>query len=177
MAVAIILFTTLFSTASGDIYFYHNDPFGNPVTITDSDGKVVWKTDDIQNNTLFNGQIEIDETGLIFDGSRYFDPEIGRYLTPDRKTRNHNPYFPKLDDQMKYTNLITKRKNEITVLNNNPSWRKVSTPIWLLKPINLFRNSEPNQNNKIVYTADILNPISIMERSRRMITNRLHGLL
>ena len=177
MAVALILFTTHFSTATGDIYFYHNDPFGNPVTITDSGGKVVWNDESELNDTYLPPTFEIDKTGLIYDGSRYYDPETGRYLTPDRQVMSPNPYIPKLDDQIKNTNLITTQNREVAKLRNKPTWTALNDPLWWFSLENTFQSRDPNQDINKAFIVDLLNPISIIKSSKRMITHRLHGLL
>ncbi len=78
------------------VYFYHTDHLGTPQVITDSAGSVVWRADylpfgktviqslsSIENNLRFPGQYYDEETGLHYNWHRYYDPETGRYLTPD----------------------------------------------------------------------------------------------
>ena len=77
------------------IYYYHNDHLGTPQKMTDSSGTVVWTADylpfgtvgvtvnTIENNLRFTGQYFDAESGLHYNYHRYFDPETGRYLTPD----------------------------------------------------------------------------------------------
>ncbi len=78
------------------VYFYHTDHLGTPQVITDSVGSVVWKADylpfgktviqslsSIENNLRFPGLYYDEETGLHYNWHRYYDPETGRYLTPD----------------------------------------------------------------------------------------------
>jgi len=81
---------------TGKFYFYHNNYLGTPVLMTDGTGTVVWEADykpfgeasvnpnsAVVNNFRFAGQYYDDETGLHYNYHRYYDPKIGRYLTPD----------------------------------------------------------------------------------------------
>jgi len=79
----------------------HNDPLGTPQALTDESGQVVWTAsydpfgkatvnedpDNDGNTVTLNvrmpGQYEDVETGLYYNGYRYYSPETGRYLTSD----------------------------------------------------------------------------------------------
>jgi RHS repeat-associated protein len=79
--------------------YYHNDVNGLPERLTDSDGETVWsatfqiwgntaqETRDlgygINQNLRFQGQYLDRETGLHYNTFRYYDPDIGRFTTPD----------------------------------------------------------------------------------------------
>jgi len=52
---------------------YEYDPYGRTVTHTG--------TADLKHK--FTGQEEDDSTGLYYYGARYYDPQIGRFVTPD----------------------------------------------------------------------------------------------
>jgi len=78
------------------VYYYHTDHLGAPQAVTDNSGGIVWKADylpfgkvivsplsTIENNLRFPGQYYDMETGLHYNWHRYYDPETGRYLTPD----------------------------------------------------------------------------------------------
>lgn len=83
--------------ASGQdqIYFYHNDHLGSPGFMTDQSRNFVWTgsfepfgnavsvSGSITNNLRFSGQYFDKETGLNYNGNRYYDPSIGRYIRPD----------------------------------------------------------------------------------------------
>lgn len=76
-------------------YFYHNDNLGTPQTLTDTEGKVVWlanynsfgaisiEKEEVGNNLRLPGQYYDEETGLHYNWHRYYEPETGRYLSPD----------------------------------------------------------------------------------------------
>ncbi len=81
---------------NSQIYYYHNDHLGTPQTMTDSTGTTVWKAtyepfgkatvtvtvSTITNNLRMLGMYA-DETGLYYNGHRYYDPKIGRYISSD----------------------------------------------------------------------------------------------
>jgi RHS repeat-associated protein len=74
---------------------YIHDSLGPPQKLIAQNGEIVWSarydafgkaTVDIatvENNLRFPGQYFDTETGLHYNWHRYYDPEIGRYLTPD----------------------------------------------------------------------------------------------
>ena len=81
---------------NGNSYFYHTDPIGTPREITDKRGDIVWTGDyetlglcdvsdesSIESHFRFQGQYFDKETGLHYNGFRYYDPETGRYITKD----------------------------------------------------------------------------------------------
>jgi RHS repeat-associated protein len=75
---------------------YHTDHLGTPRELTDERGRIVWSADydvyghintlhaaDTDNQLRFPGQYEDRETGLYYNFHRYYDPDLGRYLTQD----------------------------------------------------------------------------------------------
>ena len=95
--VVAILLSLFPLTASGEeVYFYHTDNFGTPMVMTDINGAVVWRSDElpfgeeyetiespIQNNRRYLGKELDEETGLIYMGARFLDPATGRFNRPD----------------------------------------------------------------------------------------------
>ena len=82
--------------AEGEYYYYHNEHLGTPQKLTDADGATVWSAlyssfgeaqvipaSTIENNLRFPGQYFDTETGLHYNFFRYYDPSIGKYITPD----------------------------------------------------------------------------------------------
>ncbi|MBD9456397.1 RHS domain-containing protein [Pseudomonas sp. PDM05] len=81
------------------IRYYHNDLNGLPEQLTETDGHNVWSAtyrvwgstleevrepDYIEEQNLrFQGQYLDRETGLHFNTFRFYDPEVGRFTTPD----------------------------------------------------------------------------------------------
>ena len=76
-------------------YLYHCDHLGAPVRLTDAAGQVVWeaayaafgaarvRVAAVSQPWRRAGQYADAETGLYYNRLRYYDPRLGRYLTPD----------------------------------------------------------------------------------------------
>ena len=77
------------------LYYYINDHLATPQRLITGEGTVVWQAaalpfgrtqvqlGTVQNNLRFPGQYFDAETGLHYNWNRYYDPETGRYLSPD----------------------------------------------------------------------------------------------
>jgi len=81
------------------IRYYHNDLNGLPQQLTEPDGHTVWQAryrvwgntvEEIrepyyieEQNLRFQGQYLDRETGLHYNTFRFYDPDIGRFTTPD----------------------------------------------------------------------------------------------
>jgi RHS repeat-associated protein len=81
------------------IRHYHNDLNGLPEQLTETDGSVVWQAryrtwgntlEEVrephvieEQNLRFQGQYLDRETGLHYNTFRFYDPDIGRFTTPD----------------------------------------------------------------------------------------------
>ncbi len=84
-------------------YFYHNDHLGGVNVITDINGAEVQRNEydpwgsvsrsvgSIDPTHRFTGKELDPETGLYYYGGRYYDAEIGRFISPD-------PFVPQFDD-------------------------------------------------------------------------------
>ncbi|MGZ0713712.1 RHS repeat-associated core domain-containing protein, partial [Pseudomonas palleroniana] len=77
-------------------YHYQLDHLGTPQELTDNEGEIVWSAHyraygeiarldvgKIDNPLRFQGQYFDAESGLHYNRYRYYNPDIGRYLTPD----------------------------------------------------------------------------------------------
>ena len=77
-------------------YQYQLDHLGTPQELTAQDGEIVWSAhyraygeitrldiNKIDNPLRFQGQYFDPESGLHYNRHRYYNPDIGRYLTPD----------------------------------------------------------------------------------------------
>ncbi|WP_353630343.1 RHS repeat-associated core domain-containing protein [Pseudomonas poae] len=77
-------------------YHYQLDHLGTPQELTDPDGEIVWSAHyraygeisrldagKVDNPIRFQGQYFDQESGLHYNRHRYYNPDIGRYLTPD----------------------------------------------------------------------------------------------
>jgi len=91
------------------VYYYHSDHLGSTSAMTDEDGKIVKE----QVNLPFGEQIsggekygftgkEHDETGLQYFGARYYDPEIGRFVTVDSAQDGVNWFSYALNNPLKF---------------------------------------------------------------------------
>lgn len=85
----------------GTMYWIHTDHLGTPLAVTDADRRIVWratyepfgKANTIEDpdrdgiritlNLRFPGQYADAESGTHYNLMRDYDPETGRYLTPD----------------------------------------------------------------------------------------------
>ncbi|MFA4842653.1 MAG: RHS repeat-associated core domain-containing protein, partial [Candidatus Omnitrophota bacterium] len=96
------------------ISYYHSDHLGSSNVISDKDGALVQKieyapygaiasteprTPNPVPKYLYTGK-ELDGTGLYYYGARYYDPEIGRFITPD--TIVQAPYDPQSFNRYSY---------------------------------------------------------------------------
>jgi RHS repeat-associated protein len=77
-------------------FFYLNDPAGSPDTLVDARGEVACRMERTVWGKLvpaegartitpfrFQGQYDDEETGLSYNRFRYYDPELGRYISRD----------------------------------------------------------------------------------------------
>ncbi|MBK5544340.1 RHS repeat protein [Pseudomonas sp. TH04] len=77
-------------------FHYQLDHLGTPQELTDPDGEIVWSAhyraygeiarldvNKIDNPLRFQGQYFDPESGLHYNRHRYYNPDSGRYLTPD----------------------------------------------------------------------------------------------
>ncbi|MDP2905938.1 MAG: RHS repeat-associated core domain-containing protein, partial [Candidatus Omnitrophota bacterium] len=120
--------------------FYHSDHLGSSNVISGKDGKLVQYCEYTPYGTtarnvviaspvgakqspvkhLFTGK-ELDATGLYFYGARYYDPEIGRFITAD--TIVQAPYDPQSLNRYSYC-----RNNPINYVD--PTGHSWWTSIW-----------------------------------------------
>jgi RHS repeat-associated protein len=77
-------------------YHYQLDHLGTPQELTNPDGEIAWSAHyraygeiarldvgKVDNPLRFQGQYFDQESGLHYNRHRYYNPDIGRYLTPD----------------------------------------------------------------------------------------------
>ncbi len=128
-AASLLIILLSLTSALGEVFFYHTDNFGTPMAMTDMSGEVVWRADElpfgeeyetvenpIKNDRRFLGK-ELDEsTGLICMGSRYLDPDTGRFTQPD-PVRLVDPATGKINQEML---LNPQRQNRYVYGLNNP---------------------------------------------------------
>lgn len=85
------------SNINPSIHLYHCDHIGTPNALVDENGRVVWEgefdpfgntiklnsTDKLYQPIRMQGQHYDEESGLYYNRHRYYDPNIGRYITQD----------------------------------------------------------------------------------------------
>ncbi|TNF79428.1 type IV secretion protein Rhs, partial [Pseudomonas sp. ICMP22404] len=80
-------------------FYYHLDHLGTPQELTNYGGQIVWSAryhgygkvreiehgggEQLEQPLRFQGQYFDPESGLHYNRNRYYNPETGRYLTPD----------------------------------------------------------------------------------------------
>ncbi|MDP2932874.1 MAG: RHS repeat-associated core domain-containing protein, partial [bacterium] len=112
------------SAASDEVIsYYHSDHLGSSNVITDQNGNQVGLTEfspygSVSKQTgsydpkfKFTGK-ELDNTGLYFYGARYYDPQIGRFITADPTIQQ--PYDPQDLNRFAYC-----RNNPINLIDPN----------------------------------------------------------
>lgn len=94
-AMLLVLAFSFSAVAADQIFFYHTDPAGTPMAMTNSSGAVVWQADykpfgeentvttSPKNDRRFVGKEKDEETGLSYFGARYEDAKIGRFIAVD----------------------------------------------------------------------------------------------
>ncbi|WP_256671977.1 RHS repeat domain-containing protein, partial [Pseudomonas sp. SG-MS2] len=78
------------------VYYFHTDQIGTPLEMSNSEGEIVWQAtyrswgaieslavNAIEQNLRFQGQYFDYDTGLHYNTLRYYDPEVGKFLTQD----------------------------------------------------------------------------------------------
>ncbi len=91
--------TRVAAVTGTEVDFYHNDHLGSTNVITDATGQARSLTEYEPfgkisrfekygtkiNNTwaFFNSKLFDEESGLYYYGARYYDPKLGRFITPD----------------------------------------------------------------------------------------------
>ncbi|MGD9153955.1 MAG: RHS repeat-associated core domain-containing protein, partial [Bacillota bacterium] len=101
----------------GTIYYTHRDHLGSSSVVTDSTGKVVnwnanypygenWQvspagTIDLDKHR-FTGKETDASSGLIYFGARFYDPEVGRFISVDPAKQELNWYAYCGDNPVKY---------------------------------------------------------------------------
>src|SRR5262245_59493606 len=75
---------------------YYNDDLRARPELTDESGQCLWSARHevfgnvgvvigvkVESNIRYQGQYEDSETGLFYNNFRYYDPDVGRYITQD----------------------------------------------------------------------------------------------
>jgi RHS repeat-associated protein len=150
------------------LYYFHTDQIGTPLEMTDVDGSIVWQAtykawgevetfaiNEVEQNLRFQGQYFDDETGLHYNTFRYYDPQVGRFITQDPigldGGMNLYRYVPNPTawiDPWGWECWSTARKNHW----KNTATEEMSKPVSIYSPRNLARmagGQPPNITAKI----------------------------
>ena len=96
VAVLMIAASSVISANEGIVTYYHTDELGSPIASSNQYGNSRWSEnyepygDRVENSQAstddalwFTGKVEDSDTGLVYMNARYYDPEIGRFVSPD----------------------------------------------------------------------------------------------
>ena len=127
-ALLLVLTFGYSAMAAEQVLFYHTDPAGTPLAMTNSSGAVVWKADykpfgeentvtgTAVNGKRFVGKEKDEETGLSYFGARYEDAKIGRFIAVDQ-VRAVNTKTSKTNEKVLSN---PQRLNSYAYASNNP---------------------------------------------------------
>jgi RHS repeat-associated protein len=149
--------------AADKVYFYHTDPAGTPIAMSNSTGAIAWKATykpfgeehsinpaTIENNERFVGKEKDKETGLQYFGARYMKDKIGRFLSPD-------PVGP-VDEKTNKTNyaMLTnpQRLNRYAYALNNPYRYVDPDGLFTITILEYGERSGPTYGAQIAVTGD-----------------------
>lgn len=117
-------------------FFFHKDAVGSTVAVTDAGGNTAWTgaytpfgllredaprtlTKERIRYLFADGEYESD-IGLYYFGARYYDPSIGRFLSPDKT-------IPRLDDPQSLNSYAYARNNPLSRIDPNGEADKPAT--------------------------------------------------
>jgi len=115
------------------VAYFHSDHLGSSNIITNQAGNLIQNCEYLPygefstksginaTNYYFTGKELDDETGLMFFGARYYDPQIGRFITPD--TIIQSPYDPQSFNRYSYC-----RNNPINLID--PTGHSFLSDVW-----------------------------------------------
>ena len=97
----------------GKTYYYGTDHLGSTTLITDATGETVWsgavtpfadqESSDDGESVLFTGKELDHDTGLYYFNARWYDPELGRFISEDPIRDGQNWYIYCGNNPIKYT--------------------------------------------------------------------------
>ena len=94
-----------------DVFFFVNDHLGSPRKVLNAVSAVVSELDylpfgtemtDSNEDFKYTGKEQDLDSGLHYYGARYYDADIGRFITPDTVEAFPNPYVYVANNPMKY---------------------------------------------------------------------------
>ncbi|WP_147296204.1 RHS repeat domain-containing protein [Chromobacterium violaceum] len=160
------------------VYYYHTDHLGTPQALTDEQGLLALEMDyqawgqareviadaagkaGIRNPFRFQGQYHDDESGLHYNRHRYYDPEIGRFISRDpiglKGGYNLFAYAPNTIEWVDPFGLTKLRETDPKAR----SLSNVQTRCWYLR-----------EESKIGYQIDCTKPIKQQARQAARLRN------
>jgi RHS repeat-associated protein len=132
--------------AGADTHWYHCDALGSPRKMTREDGDTVWSalyypfgetnTSGKADNTHdFTGKEYDSEMGLNYFCQRYYDPQIGRFITLDpfggytEVPQTQNRYVYCMNNPLKYIDPLG-LKNQIDIVRDI-GWDEINQCYWM----------------------------------------------
>jgi RHS repeat-associated protein len=113
----ILLLSVPFSFAYS-VEFFHSDHLGSPSVVSSGSGSVVWSSDydvfgatlnEVGSNKVNYNSKEKDNTGLLYFGARYYNPQTGRFISADTvkgdviDVQGQNRYIYTKNNPLRYT--------------------------------------------------------------------------
>ena len=95
-------------------YYYHTDHLGTVEAVTDASGTKVWSanysafgellgtTGSLDQEAVYTGKGYDDEVGLYYFNARWYDPELGRFISEDPAQDGVNWYVYVSNNPLKY---------------------------------------------------------------------------
>ena len=131
----------------GKTYYYGTDHLGSTTLITDASGETVWsgavtpfadqESSDDGESVLFTGKELDHDTGLYYFNARWYDPELGRFITEDPIRDGVNWYVYVGNNPLGYTDptglkdVVTSSADEEQELQSN-TWGDIN---WVNKNV------------------------------------------
>ncbi len=93
-----VLISSVFSAAFAApvVTYIHTDTLGSPIAATNSSGELVWREsykpfgERLEKSSQagarkpwYTGHVQDQDTGLVYMGARYYDPQVGRFMSTD----------------------------------------------------------------------------------------------
>ncbi len=123
------IFLLVSFSSAYSVEFFHSDHLGSPSVVSSGSGSVVWSADyDVFGETIneegankvnYNSK-ERDNTGLLYYGSRYYNPATGRFITVDSvkgdilDSQSQNRYVYVQNNPLKYADPTGNQKEDFT---------------------------------------------------------------
>ncbi|MCY1399904.1 RHS repeat-associated core domain protein [compost metagenome] len=166
IGLSLLSFSSLAHSAEVFVTYYHNDLLGSPVAATDEWGNILWRehyrpygerqeTPEYRGygSIGFTGHVQNQTSGLVYAGSRYYDPVLGRFLSVDPKGVN-------IIEPLTFNRFAYAYDNSYR--NVDPDGREV---ISLDARNNLYLAGLINSRASVVFRFDVNNKLRIVEGS------------